>query len=329
MLMQLTALRTFVSDILRQQKYVRACLEPELQSLEQQWGTSFDAYLRKKMTRYYGLLTTGVLAESYCRLHARPLLAPAREISSALGAMTPIFDDFFDRNLLTDAEIRQMMAAPSGFPARTLEQGAIIHFHEKILRALKAPDSFRERIEKVFQAQIDSRQQSREDITEEALWKITYDKAGYSLQAYREILDLPDAEGEQEVYYQLGGILQLCNDTFDIYKDLGEGIMTLPIRFKDFERLKAVYLRETQDWIARCRKLSFRQKDIERFIAFMLIVICRGLVALEQLEALEKRKGKGFNLRECNRKELICDMAKPRSFLRSLVWASRLRRTTH
>lgn len=328
MLLQVNALWQFISDLLRQKKYVRTELVPLLDKLQREAGLTFEPYLYKKITDYYGLLTTGVLAASFSRLHGRKLSQSERQVSTWLGAMTPLFDDFFDRNLVDDGEISTMMAAPFDFQTGDLHQRAILYFHQHILGHLGDLERYKALIQKVFQAQIDSRMQADPSITDEALWKITYDKGGYSLLTYREVLAFPTDPEERAVIYQLGGILQLCNDIFDIYKDLQEGIITLPLRCQDFRALKARYLEETLDWIVRTRALPCPKPDIERFITFLLIVICRGLVALDQLIGLQQARGSSFSVEKCQRSELICDMARPSNFLKSLRLASELRKKT-
>lgn len=323
---QITALGLFTADMLRQKRYVRHFLVPELESLENAWKTPLEPSLRRKLLDYYGVFTTGVLAENFARIHGRRLTAEERAVSTALGAMTPLFDDLFDKGLLSDEEILRMMTDPEDFPADSLHLAAILHFHRKVMAGLENPALFREAAREVFSAQQRSRAQASEAISDDALWKVTYDKGAYSLLAYRSVLGTPVTDGERRALYRLGGLLQLCNDTFDIYKDRGEGIVTLPGRCRDFRVFKDQYLGEIRLWLAQCRALPLDPRRTERFLAFMLIVLCRGLVAVDQLIWLADRKGADFDLRTATRAELICDMARPGNFWKSIALAASLRK---
>ena len=242
-----------LADVLRQRRYLRRALIPELEQLQQSAGEPFDSYLYEKIVRYYGLLTTAALAENYCRLRGRRLSGRERQISTWLGAMTPLFDDFFDRKKVPDEHITALMKEPWTRSGESLEEVAILHFHRRILAGLADPGPYQESTLQVFASQQASRAQTRPQISEEQLKKITYDKGGYSLLAYRAVLFPAAGPEEKAMLYQLGGVLQLCNDVFDLYKDLQEGVMTLPLACRDYRVLRQQYLEETRRWMALAR----------------------------------------------------------------------------
>ena len=84
---QLHIMLQCLADVLRQRRYLRRALIPELEQLQQSAGEPFDSYLYEKIVRYYGLLTTAALAENYCRLRGRRLSGRERRWGAAIISM--------------------------------------------------------------------------------------------------------------------------------------------------------------------------------------------------------------------------------------------------
>ncbi|MHB1922914.1 MAG: class 1 isoprenoid biosynthesis enzyme, partial [Chitinophagaceae bacterium] len=265
----------------------------------------------KKITKYYGLLTTAILAENYCRLHGQQLSEEERRISTWLGIITPLFDDFFDEEHLPFAQIKKMMDDPWTFPCSSLRQQVFVTLYARLLESNQHYPLFSKTMEEVFQSQVDSTQQLKGVVTEEELWRVTNQKGGAAHVVYRTVLHPKLEEQEINMLYHIGGLLQMCNDFFDVYKDLQEGIATVPNQCQDFLALKMKFKEKYLLWIQEARGLPFPKKNIEQFMMPLLLILSRGIIALEQLISLQKSKGESFNLLSCSRSELICDMEKP------------------
>ena len=76
-----------------------------------------------------------------------------------------------------------------------------------------------QQIYKVFQAQLLSKQQDVPGLSTEMIKDITIRKGAESLLYYRTAFNHPPRNGEEKMLYCLGGLMQLSNDIFDVYKD--------------------------------------------------------------------------------------------------------------
>ncbi|MBK6964769.1 MAG: hypothetical protein IPH20_12720 [Bacteroidales bacterium] len=110
--------------------------------------------------------------------------------------------------------------------------------------------------------------------------------------------------------FSLGGISQLENDLFDVYKDFCNGIKTLATTENSIVRLRKYYKGLVEETFALVHLTSFPDEHKKKFLRFIALIISRGFVCLD---LLENRKGNEscFSLPEYKRHELICDMDKP------------------
>lgn len=106
--------------------------------------------------------------------------------------------------------------------------------------------------ELLFDAQLRSKQQFSQNITQQEVDKICKDKSGYSVLFIRAIVAGEITEIEKKAYYELGGYIQYCNDAQDLYKDLKKGLRTFASSRSDLETIA-------------------KDIDIQKTIAFSLI----------------------------------------------------------
>jgi len=78
--------------------------------------------------------------------------------------------------------------------------------------------------EKLFDAQVRSKQQFDKAISKEEVDQICKDKCGYSLLFWRALVDGPMKKNEAKAWFELGAFVQYCNDAQDLHKDLNSGI---------------------------------------------------------------------------------------------------------
>ena len=154
-----------------------------------------------------------------------------------------------------------------------------------------------------------SKQQERADIDAEALKTILYDKGGHAAMLFRSMMPYPMRDGEQEAIMQWGWVIQLLDDTFDLYEDHQSGIRTLATTSRSMDDYVALCEAEFRELATRFRAADFPKANTERALNRMLFIICWGLVALEQLKALPQT-GERFDPAQYDRKQLICDMDK-------------------
>jgi hypothetical protein len=147
-------------------------------------------------------------------------------------------------------------------------------------------------------------------VTDEALLSITTRKGGYCLLMCRHYLDTPYLPEADATWYALGGVIQLTNDLYDIYKDMQEGIITLAIRAKQYEAIYALYHKHAEALNESIRKLPVRNSRKTDLSIILNVIASFGYVALDNLKRLQANNSILPAFDTLPRKELIIDMEK-------------------
>lgn len=117
---------------------------------------------------------------------------------------------------------------------------------------------------------------------------------------------LPEADA---TWYALGGVIQLTNDLYDIYKDMQEGIITLAIRARQHEVIYALFHKHAQALNESIRKLPVTNSHKSDLSIILNVIAAFGYVALDNLARLQGNKALPA-FETLARKELIIDMEK-------------------
>ena len=109
--------------------------------------------------------------------------------------------------------------------------------------------------------------------------------------------------------YNLGGLMQLSNDIFDVYKDHQSGVSTLATTTTKIRELRFHYSALLQTGKEAAFKSGYPKKKVRKFMGIISIgIFSRCYVCLDQLEKNEKKSGNVFDPKLYQRKDLICDM---------------------
>jgi hypothetical protein len=302
----------------RQRKFVRRVLDPAIAEASMHNDGSLDEEDFDKIRGYYGFGVPAIVGEGFCTVRGAGMTQQERMASTFQGALTGLYDDFFDKTGLAEKEIRYMMADPNSYaPASSLEK-LFIHFLKHVRENLRDEKLFSYYFEHVFTAQVQSKKQLKKDLARDEIKAITFDKGGYSLLFYRSVFEHAFQEGEEEALYNIGGLMQLGNDIFDVYKDSRAGIRTLASDCEQVNDVRQEFLLQLDHCLRLISRLDYRKTDIRRFIHKFILGISRCSVCLDQLEKLQERSPGRFTPSEYSREELICDMEKPSNMLRSM-----------
>ena len=191
-----------------------------------------------------------------------------------------------------------------------------VRFLRKALEHIHDFDRLTKSINNVFDAQILSRKQTGQAIERDEIQQITLLKGGFSLLFYRSALDEPVGLMEEKMLFSLGGISQLENDLFDVYKDFCNDIKTLATTEKSIGRLRKYYKGLMEETFALVHMTSFSDERKIMFLRFIALIVSRGFVCLDLLEKREKATNHVFSLPQYTRHQLICDMEKPGNRIR-------------
>jgi len=273
-----------------------------------------------KIRGYYGFGVPAIVAEGFCTLRGKAMTATERKASTFQGAITGLYDDFFDKTNMSLEQIREMMHRPYKFrPGSSLEE-LFINFLIKVHDNTPDRDKLNQAFDKVFEAQVKSLSQEGNDLHHTELRDLTFAKGGYSLLFYRSVFKNPLVKGEKEAIFQVGALMQLANDLFDVYEDSREGIKTLVTIAGHIDELRAIYQSQLIKATEAVCSQDYPQARIKAYLHKLSLGISRCMVCFEQLEQLEKNNNGVFDPMQFKREQLICDMEKWSNRFRSLAF---------
>ena len=274
----------------------------------------------KKILHYYGLAAPGITGEAFCILQGRPMSRDERMASTCQGAMTGLFDDLFDKHHTSEARLHELVNDPSSVvPAGTNEK-LFLAFYTEVLRHAPDPSEIKTQLVKVREAQQASKKQEDPAITKQEIEKIMFEKGGESLIFYRMAFNDRVGKPELDMLVQLGGLIQLSNDIFDLYKDRQQGIQTLMTLATDIRPLRIYYQQQVGLFYEMLMQSGYHRNRALQFMdRFSIAVFSRSLVCLDQFEQLQRQSGNVFNPELYTRQQLICDMDTGRNKWRSVL----------
>lgn len=262
-----------------------------------------------KRCESYALLTATTLGANYAILHGQSMTMEQRAAQTLLGGLTPLYDDLFDRPELDTERLLYLKQHPHKAVPTSTREHLFLRFL-RVLQHLAADiDVFNAQFMDVYRTQLASKDQERAGIEGEALKTILYEKGGHAALLFRSLMPYPMRDGEKEAIMQWGWVIQLLDDTFDLYEDHQDGIRTLANTAHSMDAYVAMCEAEFRELATRFRAADFPKRATERALNRMLFIICWGLVALDKLKALPEHGGR-FDPAAYDRKQLICDMDK-------------------
>lgn len=305
-------------QLLRQRSFLKKNISPVLDEAKlENDGSLCDADF-KKITHYYGWAVPAVLGEAFCAWRDKSMTEKERRCSTAQGAMTGLFDDLFDQTMLTDDAIESLISESSGNRYRNTHEKLFLRFFREAFTLAPNQKMMRDALYTVYEDQVLSRRQTDPFISADDIIDISFRKGGSSLLFYRTAFDPPADALEKEIFYMLGGLMQLSNDLFDIYKDRQSGIQTLPTTVSDMRVVKNLF----EDKLRECQRLivtaGVPETCKQKFYANInLGIFSRAWVCIDQLMALQKSSGDVFDVHAYPREALICDMEKWSNLVKS------------
>ncbi|MEO7444479.1 MAG: class 1 isoprenoid biosynthesis enzyme [Ferruginibacter sp.] len=308
-------------DLKVQQEYISYKIDPVIEDLLSSADTHLSPKEIHKIKNYYGLAVPAILAESFVLLQGRKLSETERWIATCLGAMTGLFDDFFDVAGLSKEMVKEKIFSPEISVDRPANEQLFSRFYREVLKHSSAPEEITKNLYEVYLHQVKSLEQEDGTLNEEQTWDVTQAKGGSSLLFYRSgIMPQPPVQ-EITFLFNVGALMQVANDIFDVYKDREAGVRTGLMFLKNIDPFRERFNKDLNNLFLQSHSLSYKRKAIKHFMERInLAVFCRALVALDQLKMLEKKTNGEFLLEKYTRKDLICDMDTKKNMLRSAAY---------
>lgn len=316
----IVALSRLRRELKTQRVFNDAFLKPYLKALEEKFAGSFANEQTKKIYGYYALFIPSVLCAGYKNLYGVPFTEEERRRAALFGVLTPVGDDLFDVEGLRPEDVRLITYTPEAYKPTTFSAAVAKEIQTDLLQNVPYKDGYRHAATAVYSIQLETKKQTDPSISDEELERITYAKGGYSVIVYHWILNEAPTPQMLQTLFEIGGLMQLTNDIFDMHKDLRDGIVTLPNRCTNFSALKEKFMAKTREMNRRIYALPYAERNKEEFSVVMHFIVTRGLVMLDQMIRLEKRTGGPLDCKSLTRQQLICDMEKPANVLRWLAY---------
>ncbi len=311
------AFRNVYKEIKRQKQFNKSFLIPYLKELENKYRGAFSPEQRKKILNYYGLFITSFLCSSYKRLYGKTLNTEERKRATLFGILTPIGDDLFDVDKLDIDSIRTITYHPENYIANTFSAQVAKKIQSYLLKNVPYPKEYLQASKNVLEIQIETIKQTRPDISNEEMERITYEKGASSVIIYHQSLDIIADKDMQEVLYLVGSLYQMGNDIFDLYKDVQDNIYTLINTCEDYISFKQKFLHLVSLQNNKIMAFPYNERNKKEFCIIMNTINARSIVALDYFIKLQKKKGlKKINWWQMLRKDMIVDMEKPANFLK-------------
>lgn len=310
------AVSLMLKNLAVQRNFIKRSVAPILKEAYAINDGQLDESDAKKINEYYGLAVPAVLGEAFCALHQKQMTEKERIASTSQGAMTGLFDDFFDKQYLSADNIEQLLNENNDRLASN--EKLFNEFYKNALQHVPERKAMIDALMEVYHAQVASKKQNTSTISQKEIEEITWYKGGVSVIFYRTaFLPSPSAK-EQQLLYKLGSLMQLCNDIFDVYKDREHHIKTLITEATHINKIRSLLQQELIAQQQFANEAGFDKSGLKKFFSILnLGIFSRAFVCLDQLEQLERTTNDSFNVHAYSRKQLICDMEKKSNQLRS------------
>ena len=270
-------------------------------------GEELSAAARKRLKQYVPAFL--VIEYLFSLLQQAPLTEVQRQKSMFLSGLTPFFDELTDDSNYSPEQIQQLLTGWSAIDLPAAKYCAVLF--------QAGGFEWNTHWQRVVDAQLASRRQLENTITEAEIHHLTIEKGGASvLLGWQVIADGSGGAGVEKLSLAFGGYAQLLNDIFDIWKDREAGVRTLATTTMDFVQLTTQYQAFFKNVETALQQTPYSEKGKLRVLAVLMPLYALGLVALDQLRGLELPSSGTFDLNYWSRKQLVCDMAR---------WVNRVR----
>jgi hypothetical protein len=315
-----------VKELRKQQKFNQGFLVDYLSELENKYQGNFSEEQLFKINQYYGLLIGPILCGSYKMLYGQAFSVEERKRATLFGILTPLGDDLFDVHHLPIEKISALTFEPEQYQAKLFAENVVKEIQSALLHEVPHKEAYIKASKDVLDLQVATTAQTSPEIEKNHLLEITYRKGAVSVIIYHQILSTAAAEQMLKVLEEVGGLYQLGNDLFDVYKDTRDGIYTIPNTCKDFKELKTVFVSKVKYMNELINALPYSNNRKEKFKIIMNSINARSMVAIDEWIAFQKKYGANVNLKSFERKVLIIDMERPSLFIKWLYYMWKLPR---
>ena len=295
-----------------------------LSQLENEFNGQFEKQAFNKASKFQSIQQL-LINDPFCELAGRLSTKEESLLNQYYFALTGVYDDIIDQNSsIGIARLDTLLNHPDQKITTQFNERILVGTYQYLLKHVQDPLSYQNIIHSIHQAQKDSLQQFNPQITPAQIIDITQRKGGFSLLMCRYHLNLPQSNALNECWYHLGGVIQMTNDLFDIYKDLQEGIVTFCNKQRNLKEISDIYHQQIQLFYTSLSNLPFEVKKKHTLQIKLSFIPAFGMIALENLRKIKGSLDQLPDFTQLERKALIIDMEKPINIYKLLYYAYKL-----
>lgn len=306
----------------KQEAYLRNYLPGLLAGIVQEDDQLFSPPQFKRTTKYWQL-ALNLICDNLYHLTGKQLNADEQKRIILLSVSGPLFDDLFDDHLLDHEEITLLVTNPSAYIPKGTTDQLTKKIYLELLECTPRKQQFTEHLQKVAFWQQESLKQLNDHIAEDELYEITYNKSYYAVLLFCAVLDHYPNPEMVELLYPVAGLMQLTNDAFDVWKDLQNGVCTLPNLYRDYEKLQGHFMAEIALINHTLWQLPYAVKNKQTYAITIHSLHAMGWMALEQLKNVTANISTFAALKSMSQHTLVCDMD---SMKQKMKWLGQIRR---
>lgn len=305
----------------QQGQYIKQHLPALLDTLAAGRPEKFTAGTIKRITKYWEL-SLHVICNSLYKLSGKKLTADEQHRILLLSIFGPLYDDLFDDKILSHEQIASFTLEPAAHIPASFEEHVLKNIYLQLLDHSPSAEKVTAHLYEVFLWQKASLKQMSPDVSQQELYEITYKKSYYSILLFYSILDHYPDDAVLEMTYPMAGLLQLTNDAFDVYKDVHNGIYTIPNLYRNFDQLQQHFMSEVAQFNQRLMQLPFMQQAKDFYGITIHALHAMGWMAMEQLKETTRGVKSVEELATLSRQALVCDMD---HFSQKVRWVKRVK----
>ncbi len=303
----------FAKNVQTQKAFFANEFLPVLKSRKPEAFALLDATERQRLEKY-AIMIPAMLGESYCVLRKLSLSHNERLGLTALGALTALFDDLFDKYNYDYARINTLLFQPSKLGNLATLEKVMLAIYDILKPCISHRQLFETYLLKVLESQEKSRKQNLSICSNDELQTYMEEKGEVSMLLYRCVFSNACDPHDLALVAALGQIGQFENDIFDIYDDLQDEIPTLANQTTQLSALQSTYGSYKQKLFEAIAKVDHAGKG--EFTLLCRLIVARADVALLHYQKLA---GDGqFTATQFSRNKAICNMETAANLFRLL-----------
>lgn len=301
----------YAKRLYKEWKFIQSFLVPLVEQACINCHYTLNKEERKKVLKYYPLLSVCANADNYATLANRELTLLERKKITLMSAMATLCDDLLDEEgwlmedlftFLDSLQFQKPLHKPS--PKAAL----ILALNENFL-TYGIEERYWQQLKTAFIAQSDSIKQNQNNLSKEETLQISKEKNGHTSLLVASLMDVNWSANQLKIIYQTGVMGQLTNDIFDTHKDLQTGIFTIISKVDSIAELKQIYSTELVQLHNLIRQLDLPKRKQQKIINNLAPINAFGMVCLHRMAEIESAAGGEVDWNSLPRKMLIFDMS--------------------